>query len=416
MRKLFSKQSSSFPVLVLFLALMLVFNAAPSSANALDDLGQMIQNSPLHTLRVQALKNYGLMINPYFKAGFDLTNNVFGAPEKRHMATIWTFTPGINITHTGGYGQMGLSYEAPFRYFTKFGMQNEQDQNFSAFVDLHPTEDLRVQVTEDMAQVGATAGAPGIEPLNYLDNTVTTTVTYDMDAYTAEAGYENFMREYAGVLSDGFSYSDNNLHVKGYYHLSDEKTVVFGGYQLGFIHYDENSTRNAVYHEFPVGFRTVLPMDIFLSATVAVHIRNQEAENRNDWWAFIGDVRLQKELTKRTSIETGFMRRPVEATFATTEIYDEKTIFANLLHKFSSRFRGRADISWANRDFESRATVGAVTVKRTDHVVNMGVGLDYALRKWLVLNMDYRYSRKNSNLSDFDATENRFSLGMTMPV
>ena len=54
--------------------------------------------------------------------------------------------------------------------------------------------------------------------------------------------------------------------------------------------------------------------------------------------------------------------------------------------------------------------------QRHDNVTGLNVGFDYAVRKWLILNTEYRFNHRNSNIHAFDANENRLSLGMTVPL
>lgn len=381
----------------------------------LDWIECSLKSSGLQNLRAQALRKYGLLINPYFKSSFDYTSNVFKAPEKRHEATIWKFTPGVNMTHTSKYAQVGVSYEADFNYFTKFGSQNEQDQRFSAFADIHPTDNLTITASEEFVQEGATAGDAANEPLNFFDNTVRAGISYKWGSLTGELGYQNFSREYAGDIFDRYSYIENKYNFLSHYQIN-ECTKVYSGYELGFIDYDESGFRNATTHEFPVGVQGMLIGDVAYSGRVGVHIRNQEAENFNDWWGFVGNLALRKKLTEKTTAEIGFMRRPVEATFDVVPIYDEKMFYGNATYQLKPNVRGRTRISYSNRDFEDLATVGNVVAKRDDDVFGIGVGVDYAARKWLIFNIDYSFERRNSNISDFDMTENRLSLGMTLPV
>ena len=83
---------------------------------------------------------------------------------------------------------------------------------------------------------------------------------------------------------------------------------------------------------------------------------------------------------------------------------------------FNSKFRGRTGASFARREFENPATIGAIVSERRDILGTAFVGLDYIFRPWLIVNLDYKYERSNSNNSNFDYTNNIVALGMTMPL
>jgi len=388
-----------------------------------ENVESMLRGTGLQKLRTQALKNFGLVVNPYFKWSADFTSNVFREPRVRSEDVIWKFTPGVNMTYTNEYGQLGLSYEADFNYFTKYSEQNEQDQAFSAYAEIHPIDGMRINVSEELRQQGATAGDYSLEPLNFTDNTVTTSAAYDIsEVITGEIGWQNFSREYAGDIFDRYSYIENKLTFRGYYQFNED-TRLHSGYEFGLVDYDEGNNSpgqwyamDASYHEFPVGIETKLPFDVYAAGKVGAYFRTQDAAELNDFWAFVGSASLKKQITQKTATEVGFLRRPVEATYGNIPIYDEKLWYVNTTHALRPNVRGRMDMSYANRDFEDVSTVGRVVSQRDDSVYSVGVGMDYALCRWMIMNLDYRYELRNSNISDFDCTENRLSLGMTIPM
>ncbi|HTL47583.1 MAG TPA: outer membrane beta-barrel protein [Verrucomicrobiae bacterium] len=422
-------RTRSFSVTLLRLFLAVIFCAGlvlpahfaaaqeTKAGTILDRIDDFMNEGPIARIKSQLQRNYGLMINPYFKTGFEYTSNVFKIPRgPRTQDELWTFSPGFNATHTSKYGEIGLNYEAQLRYFTRQEKQNQQDQSFGVYANLFPADGFNLKLSEELVQQGSTAGAPGVEPLDSSDNTVRASLIYDVDEnLTGELGYKNFSRHYAGDTFESFSYYENEYFVEGQYKVAENHTVI-AGYHLGTIDYIETSSRNAIYHQFPVGMRGMLPYGVEYDATVAAYVRNQEASARNDFFWFTGSIDLKKKITEKTSVGAGFIRRPVESTYDNAEVSDDKTFYANLTHRFTPRVRGRFDISHTNRDFENSATIGGVTVKRDDDLFALGVGLDYALRKWMIVNVDYRVERRDSNLSTFDYTENRLLVGATVPL
>lgn len=380
----------------------------------LDKVEEISQNSKLQDLREQALQK-GFMINPWFKFLFEYTSNVFSEDTADKEDLIWTYTPGVDITYTQEKYQVGISYSAAFRDFTKYDIDDEVDQNFSAFADVALTDTLAWRVSEELIQQGAVGGSRSGEPLNFTDNTVDTSLVKTWGDLNQELGYQHFTREYASDGSDRFSYSAHKMYLRSVYQIN-EGLKAKGGYELNFTDYDESSAPNSVSHEFPVGLEGTLPMDIHYDATVSVYIRNQTQDFRGDFWTFLADVSLRKQLTKTTGLQVGFRRRPEEATFDDQPFYDGKTFYANLTQAISPKIRARGSISFTNRDYEGASTVGTVFVKRDDNIWGFGIGADYALRKWMILNLDYKYTERGSNIDEFSYSENRLAFGMTIPV
>jgi hypothetical protein len=381
----------------------------------LDGIENFMKDNPLQKLREQAVKKYGLLINPYFKMGFDFTSNTFRAPNDGREDVIWTFTPGFNATYNHDYGQIGLSYEADFVYFSKHEDQHEQNQVFAVYSDIYPTDNLSISVSEELSQEGAIGGAPGLEPLNYRDNTVSAIVAYTWGSLVGEVGYTNFDREYNGDIFDTFSYNEDQWTFYVYHDVTENLRANVG-YELGMIGYDETSGRNATYHEYATGVEGSLPGDIKYAARGAFHVRRLNISDFNNYWWVVGDVNLSKKINDAITVYTGFVRRPVEATFATVPVYDEKSLYAGANYKVTENVRGKFGINFANRDFEEISAVGSTVVKRDDDVFGLNLGVDWAARKWLVFNLGYGLERRNSNISSFDYTENKLTTGVTIPM
>ena len=193
---------------------LLAGRPAPSASAAFEDLTKFkdsafdgIENTVIRTGLPDAKKKlwdkYHLLIKPFFKFRYDLTSNVFKAPDTGADQTdnLWTFTPGFQWLYQAQKGIVGGAYEASFRYFSQFSEQNEQDQKFLVYTDFFPTKDTYLRVSEKMDQEGATAGSSAFEPVDFLDNTVNGVTGYKRDVWTYELGYENFNRNFQSSIA-----------------------------------------------------------------------------------------------------------------------------------------------------------------------------------------------------------------------
>jgi hypothetical protein len=268
-----------------------------------------------------------------------------------------------------------------------------------------------------LIHIGETAGAVDLDPVNYLDNTFRVTPGYKLtDNWTLEGGFEYFYRRYNSDIYKRFAYTDEKYTARVYRNISEGAKVYLEG-DLGFIEYDKEPSRAATYYNILPGIEGSLPWDITMMAELGFQRRNNHSEFHKDLAMFICSMSFRKEFNnKKTMVELSFTRRPVEATFENLTTYDEKFLYSGVRHLIVPKLRGRAGIFYANRDFEKSATVGNVTVKRDDDEFGVNAGMDYAARKWLIIHADYNFERRNSNISAFDYTENKATIGFTMPL
>ena len=433
------KNSILLLVLLLFVGFVL---QVPTSFAAYEDVTRMkddfltriedwVIQTGLPDYKKKLWEEHGLLIKPFFKTRYDLTSNVFKAPDTGADQTdnLWTFTPGLQWLYKSNIGIVGGAYEASFRYFTQFSEQNEQDQKFLVYTNLFPAENIYVRASEKMVQEGATAGSSAFEPVDFLDNTVNVVSGYRSGNLTYELGYENFDHDFSNAIAKRYNYNQNQYDLRVYDQIT-ERVRLYSGLRFGMVDFTKDNSRDTFFYEFPVGFEGKLPYDITASASVGLHHRNLEDSTRNDVTHVVTNISLQKTVnSNRTSLEGGFLRHDVESAFSTTTTYDEKLWYASVKHLMTPKLRARMNLYVGNRDFEERVFTGtrfvvggAVfvappnQVKRDDDVFGFGFGFDYNVRKWLIFHLDYQYSRRDSNISALDYTENVFSLGTTVPL
>ncbi len=399
---------------------------------ALDGFEQWVIDTGLPGAKRDLWDKHKLLIKPFFKFGYDLTSNVFKAPDdgSDHTDSIWSFTPGFQWLHQNPYGVVGGAYEATFRYFSQFHDQNETDQKFLIYTNLNPTEDTYIRASEKFEQLGPVSGSSAFEPVNYADNTVNVVTGYRFhEDWVVELGYENFDRDFSTVLAERYNYNEDKYDIRFYYDAT-EALRVYSGLRLGQVDFSKDPSRDTFYHEIPVGIEGQLPCNIDLNASVGFHHRNLEDSSRNDVTHIVTNISLQKLFNhKRTTAQIGFLRRPVESTFSTATTYDEKLWYADFKHLMTPKLRARANVYVGNRDWEERVFTGTrfvaggivfvtppTQVKRDDDVFGFGFGFDYNVRKWWIMHVDYQYSRRDSNISALDYTENVFSIRSTFPL
>ena len=77
-------------------------------------------------------------------------------------------------------------------------------------------------------------------------------------------------------------------------------------------------------------------------------------------------------------------------------------------HKLSPKFSTLVDISYSEDSFDQ------ITTGREDEYLNIGVSVNYKMRRWLELGGGYRYDERDSTISAFDYDRNIFELFATI--
>lgn len=380
-----------------------------------EELGKMLS---LETLN-EAVQDTGLTIKPYFKSNMEYNSNVFYEPEvtKTFDEVLWLFTPGVAVNLPFGANKehrIGAVYEARITEFTKYDQHDDIGQSVGGVIDLKPTDELSVSVKEEFVNDAARAGTRSAKRVEYQDNIVTPRIAYDWQDWTFEGEYVNAIRDFDSSIYRIFSYANNAFTTRALRNLSPGFR---GLIEYTFSHYDyaADETRVGHYNQIKAGVSGNLSERTNILARVGYQERSYRAHD-TDYDIPVTDVRLDHRLTDRASFDFYMHRTTKESQFTNNRALDEKLMQISGKYLFNQKFRGRSGLSIARRDFDNVATTGTVQILRRDLVGSGFVGFDYAFRSWLITNVDYRYERSNSNNSNFDYTNNVFSVGLTMPL
>jgi hypothetical protein len=367
----------------------------------------------------QILKGTQVKVHPYLKSAMEYYSNVFYEPEapKTRDEVLWVFKPGVTANFPFGdekQYRIGAAYEARITEFTKYGEHDDIGQSAGLIGDFKLTDALYTNIREELIQDAARAATRSAKRVEYIENTVTPTVGYNWRDWTFEGEYTNSIRDFDSSIYRAFSYANNAVQARVFRTLAPSFR---GLIDYTFSHYDyaADETRVGWYNQIRTGVTGKLSERTALTARVGYQSREYEAHD-TQFDIPVADVRLTHRLTSKTNLDFYFHRTTRESSFTNNRAYDEKLFQASGNYLFNSRFRGRTGTSFIRREFENVATTGAIVSERRDILGTAFVGFDYAFRPWLIMNLDYKYERSNSNNSNFDYTNNLVSVGMTMPL
>lgn len=385
----------------------------------LDTIEDLAHKFWLQDFSEQVLQASEVKIKPYFKGGIEYNSNVFYEPEapKTRDELVWIWTPGVSINYPFGEDnryRVGAVYEARFTQFTKYDEHSDIGQSLGAVGNFKLTDDFLFNVAEEFVKDAARAGTRSAEAIEYTDQIVTPSFTYNWRNWSFEGEYRNAIRDFESAIYRVFSYANNAFTTR----LLRDLAPNFKGlveYTLSHYDYAADETRVGHYTEVKAGVKGQLSERTSILARAGYQERSYKKHDI-DYDIVVGDFRLTHRLTQRTNLDFYSHRTTQESQFTNNRAFDEKLIQGSANHLFTEKLRGRVGGWLARRDFDIVSTIGAVQVLRRDLVGSAFVGFDYAFRPWLITNLDYRYERSNSNNSNFDYTNNVVSLGMTMPL
>jgi hypothetical protein len=97
----------------------------------------------------------------------------------------------------------------------------------------------------------------------------------------------------------------------------------------------------------------------------------------------------------------------VESTFEGPNYFISNYGGAEVRHFLSERLIWRVGALGGVNDYPEDVTVGARSAERSDTFFEIGTSLRYQIRRWLAVEVGYRFLVLDSNFDEFDYRDNR---------
>ena len=198
-----------------------------------------------------------------------------------------------------------------------------------------------------------------------------------------------------------------------YYHFLP-KTSLFAESRIGRIRYDKSITNNdSDYAEWSGGIKGKISpriTGILKTGYKTTEYKDTRTTSKKDFkgGSVSGDIDYQ--LQERSNMNLKIERTLEEATFQTNNYYVINRATGKITHYLFKRLLLIGGGSYNLSKYPEEVTYNSKTDTRKDHIGTGSGGLEYEVKKWLLVLVEYQYKDKNSNFNSFDYT-NRIVSG-----
>lgn len=115
---------------------------------------------------------------------------------------------------------------------------------------------------------------------------------------------------------------------------------------------------------------------------------------------------LSYRLTRKTRLHLSASRGTEETDIDATRsllVYDNRL---KLFQQYTPKLSAQFVIKYSIYEYEDQFSTGGLVGYRDDEVFSISSGLNYALTRWIISGVSYRYKSRDSNFNDYDYTEN----------
>jgi len=384
----------------------------------------------------------GGYLHPFLSITGYSTDNVFNTPDNEESDFVTVLSPGIwlsvprikeklvNINTStiapGGYimsrpsgsffrrYQVYLLYAADVELFSHYSSENFFGHRIEGLFQYNFRGGLTFEFVDQFLYSHDVRGTGISDELDeYYSNIANVRLRYDHGRKLwFMADYHNFVVDYRDTGNDFRHRNDNTISGYVFYKLQP-KTSVFFQYQYIDINYTNDILSDSKEHNMYSGLAWDITAKSRGSIKAGYGIKEfadpgmEKAEN------FILEAQLNHKFTPKTSVTLNGWRKTFETNISTTDYILSHGIQIVYNQQVTMKLTGNAKLSYINDQYKGYLTYGGKTDERKDDYYAGTIGLYYKFMDRLAAGVGYSYSRRNSNFSGFEYTNNMIFFNIT---
>ncbi len=189
-----------------------------------------------------------------------------------------------------------------------------------------------------------------------------------------------------------------------FYRVAPKTSLVFEARAQNFDYVVTPELQNSKEYRLYTGLKW--DMDDSFMGTVKVGMLNKryDSDTKGEFTKFSYEALLRFTPLTYSSFEISALRTPSESTGSGNFLLDD-VLNAQWNHSWSNYLSSRTYLTYVNSDYSG--------ITRTDDTYITGLAVDYKLTRWLKVGTEFRYEKRNSNITTQDYQRNLFMVNLS---
>jgi hypothetical protein len=365
----------------------------------------------------QGLELGPFRILPSLGLSIEYDDNILLTPDDEIDDFIFHIIPGVVLELPSRKYAIRLGYQADIlRYMDNTDLDTIH-HSFLADARVALTAGLGLRLTDRFLITDDFAGFPVpelTERVERYENTLDAGADYTLrERYTFDVNFRWFMVDYRDNDFDQFDRDEYTIAGTFFYRVLP-KTSVLGEVDYIWTRYDEPASavaRDSDGWRFWLGVKG----DITAKTTVLLKLgwewKDYESPAQRDWDGLVAEGNIIWKYREPSEVRIFGGRANVESLFEGTNYYVSTYGGIEVRHFLSERLIVRVRGLGGVNDYP-RDVLNPGQEDRSDTFFEAGVSLKYQMRRWLAFEIGYNYLVNNSNLDEFDYTDNRIKASV----
>lgn len=298
-----------------------------------------------------------------------------------------------------------LQYQLDYAHFSnKHSSENTISHSFNGLLQYNLRGGLSVSLYDQWVLSYTDRGEGDLgkydELGRYTTNNAGAIVYYDFtEKIKLRADYANFIVDYDLDRDDFRNRVDNYFSGYVFFHIRP-KTSIFAQGTFIDIDYDGGVYLDSQESHFYGGISweiTAKSIGLLKAGYGTKEFDDPQLETAN---YVIAEAQLSHRFTPKTSMTLSASRKTNETDIAGASHILSTTFSAGLSHRLTGKVSAALSAAFVKNEYKDAAYA------RADDMFRAGFSMSYAFKKWLSFSAGYSYSRKKSNLEEYDYYSN----------
>ncbi|MBW1894612.1 MAG: outer membrane beta-barrel protein [Deltaproteobacteria bacterium] len=382
------------------------------------------------------------MLHPYLSLSQQYTSNVFKVKDNVEgdfitavSPGLWMAVPGtkekmveIDTTNTAP-GGLSLSRRKPetFRRYQTYFLYSPEFQKYWEYTDeditSHRVEgafqyNLRGGLSIDFADLylnGYELMGEGIsnDQAKFWSNLFNLMLSYDITNKVGfRVDFSLFSLDYKNDVYSAADRTDSFIAWYTFYRMT-EKMSIFAEIEYTDINYDISVSYDSVELRYFTGVKWDITAKSRGEVKVGYGRKNFDSSDIESAGDFVMELKIDHTFTPKTSVGFTILRRTNETTIADTDYAIVNSFAVEYLQKFTERISGNAELLYMSETYEGAINYGDSVKERSDNRFRLSLTGKYEFNERYFAEAGYSYTRRDSNVSVFDYSDNTVTISAT---
>jgi polysaccharide biosynthesis protein VpsM len=250
----------------------------------------------------------------------------------------------------------------------------------------------------------------------YQDNIFNFLAVYDAsERFRFRFDYSNYDLNYKDDINNFRDRTDNSFAAYIFYKFKP-KTSLFAEYEFADIQYDTDSESDSTENRYYAG----LEWDVTAKTNGRIKLgyieKEFDAANVDKQSDFSIEIQGQHNFTPKRALKVIGFRKFNESDMIGAYASISTGISVAWLQRFTEKWSGTLNGSFTRDEYEGLFVFRGITDEREDDIFSIAPALRYKFRDWMIFDLAYIYSKRDSNFGIFDYDNNTIFLRMDVSL